>query len=170
MGCDIHFTVERKFGDDWVGVYSTDYSPNLVGDRGMEKLSDIYVGEKREYSWEGNVQHHYSRPVLRDRHYEFFAALAGVRGDGPEPNGIPYDASELTRQSDATWGDDGHSWGHMPLEEFVRTWLCVAYPAWYAAARIESNISAIDFMINQILGNYIDGELPLYRVVFWFDN
>jgi len=170
MGCDIHFTVERKFGDDWVGVYSTDYSPNLVGDRGMEKLYYVFVEQREAAGWDAHVQYHYSRPVLRGRHYEFFAALAGVRGDGPEPNGIPDDASVLTRQSEAVWEGDGHSWGHMPLEKFVRTWLHISYPAWSAAAKIENAESVVYNVIQLMVGNYINEELPLYRVVFWFDN
>lgn len=30
--------------------------------------------------------------------------------------------------------------------------------------------SVVDNVIQQMVGNYINEELPIYRVVFWFDN
>lgn len=44
------------------------------------------------------------------RSYRNFAALAGVRGDGPEPRGLPRDICEATRYLWETVGDHTPSW------------------------------------------------------------
>ena len=49
-----------------------------------------------------------------DRNYTRFAALAGVRGDGPTPKGLPKDVSESTKLYSDEWGLDGH--GHSFLD------------------------------------------------------
>jgi hypothetical protein len=53
------------------------------------------------------------------RNYHLFAALAGVRGDGPEPKGIPEDASETIKRA-LPYDDYGnyHSHSYYSLDEF----------------------------------------------------
>lgn len=101
MGCDIHFIVEKKINNRWIGVYSTRHTPHMA-----RSPQDMYT------PW---------RTVWCDnRDYAFFAAISGVRGEGPEPNGLPEDISELAQAIVDEWDGDGHGHGHMPLLAFVR--------------------------------------------------
>lgn len=133
MGCDIHLVLERKTGDGWLGIHNFPYYDTREG-------SD----------W----------PLARERNYDRFAALAGVRGEGPEPKGIPQDASPLARYESEEWGDDGHSHSWLPVDEAAKIFLaterlpndwCKQYPA--------------DFFFG--VNDDHPGE---YRIVFWFDN
>lgn len=105
---------------------------------------------------------HYSHPTTR-RNYERFAALAGVRGDGPEPKGIPPDVSESTKLYIEEWGVDGHTHSFLDLVD---------------AARLFLNTDHLGKEIGKYekeypISHYFDvdeanpGE---YRLVFWFDN
>jgi hypothetical protein len=55
-----------------------------------------------------------------DRNYDRFAKLAGVRGDGPEPNGIPQDVAETTKLDIDSWDADGHSHTYLPLKDALK--------------------------------------------------
>lgn len=95
-----------------------------------------------------------------ERTYKRFAALAGVRGDGPKPRGIPKNASVATRFWLDKRADHSHSWltmndackvfcetGFKPLSEWAK-----AYPAHY-------------------FFEIYDTEDPKdYRIVFGFDS
>lgn len=52
------------------------------------------------------------------RNYDLFAKMAGVRGRGPEPKGLPDDVSDIVNLAADQWGGDGHSHSFMSLEEF----------------------------------------------------
>lgn len=91
MGCDIHFVIEKKV-------------PN--GDGG--------------FYWLGLAED--GRMKLGQRNYPLFGELAGVRCDGTirpdaKPNGVPDDASSLTKHHVNYWNGDGHSHGHVPLAD-----------------------------------------------------
>lgn len=167
MGCDIHFTVEMKINDRWIGVYSTLYTPNMARDP-----KDMYTPWRSVW--------------CANRDYHFFAAIAGVRGEwrgeGPEPNGLPEDISELAQAAVDGYGGDGHSHGHMPLLDFVRAKMRVNQDAltavevthkltktaeeltqWPYARTLKNEYSLSD------LSEY-DEEDTLVRVVFFFDN
>lgn len=154
MGTDIHFTVEHKTADSptWIGVYSTSMTPNFP-------LADI----------DGNVK--FNLQVLyEDCYYSFFAALAGVRGPGPAPKGVPEDASALTRREVAAWDVGGHSHSHLSLQEFVGTWLQVCNPDLFAAHSKEmlDGAGPITPTLSKYMGVW--GDEGDFRVVFWFDN
>ena len=51
-----------------------------------------------------------------ERNYERFAQLAGVRGEGPDPKGVPEDVSDTAKFHIDEWGVDGHSHSYMDLE------------------------------------------------------
>lgn len=141
MGCDIHLVLEKRRADGrWIGV-------------------DTFKGHEANYGkgW-------YS-PVVRQRNYVRFAALAGVRGDGPDPRGVPPGASDTSLELIDEWGGDGHSHSWLPLQEATRIWLETSnlkpddlghkYPC--------SHFFGIDESSQQT-------KLDDYRVVFWFDS
>lgn len=93
MGCDIHFIVEEKIDNKWVGILATD---------------------KIVYNL---------RPAGVHRNYEFFASLAGVRkevGDSeePYPKGLPGDVSELAILCIDESNGDAHSHSYCSGKEF----------------------------------------------------
>lgn len=93
------------------------------------------------------------------RNYARFNALAGVRGDGPKPIGVPFDASESTLLAVQGWGQDGHSHSWLPLKDAVKIFqetdgLCKSWmdEEYYFGADFEGH-----------------PEIE-WRLVFWFDN
>ena len=135
MGCDIHMVLERKANGKWIGV-------------------DTYQGHEsalgKGYAW----------PEATNRNYRRFAALAGVRGDGPEPKGMPDDASDTAKILSEHWGSDGHSHSWFPLAEAAAIFLATAHqPNDFAQKYPEAHFFGCDL------------ENPEeYRLVFWFDN
>jgi hypothetical protein len=122
MGADIHFVIEHNNPKDnlgWVGVYQSDasYSPPNYNRAAFNALYYNLPEEERRRRMDAGV-HPFG--LLSRRDYEFFSRLAGVRGDGPVPNGVPPDASAMTRRTIARWERSGHSHGHMPLREFIK--------------------------------------------------
>ena len=108
-------------------------------------------------------------PVLKERNYEFFARLAGVRGAGPEPKGLPANLSELAEYCSETWGGDGHSHSWDTLESFVRTWLAATNEELAADSVVKTLNGEEQTIVAHVAGVWPD-ELKWYRVVYWFDN
>jgi len=102
---------------------------------------------------------------VKGRNYRRFAALAGVRGDGPDALGIPEDVSESTQLAIDEWGVDGHSHSYMDVVDALPIFKETEYdregpnerdlmlPYYYYFDINESNIKP-----------------DMYRIVFWFDN
>ena len=104
MGCDIHLVLEKKDTNTgrWVGLH--DFSRDILDATSAKRLSINFPA--------------------RHRNYERFAALAGVRGEGPEPKGLPEDASDLTRMVLDNDSDlHSHTWYSLKeaVEIFDRT-------------------------------------------------
>jgi hypothetical protein len=98
------------------------------------------------------------RPIKdRDRDYRLFAALAGVRGDGPDPRGLPPDVSDTAKLDADEWSADGHSHSWLPLPEAFELFKRFAEKEHY------SPFTAFDL-------DEEPDELEEYRLVFWFDN
>ena len=102
MGADIHMVLERstkEFG--WVGIqtFASMSIYNYAANEGKGRIDT------------------YCSIVARNRNYELFAKLAGVRGDGPEPKGLPDDASPLTLMKLSEENDDLHSHTWWMLEQ-----------------------------------------------------
>jgi len=90
------------------------------------------------------------------RYYAFFAALAGVRGPGPEPHGIPLNASEAFHYHADWYGEDGHSHSWERGEDFLALF-----------KKVENHEEAYwPFALREIVDEH-PGET---RVVFFFDN
>jgi hypothetical protein len=91
MGADIHIYIEWKVGDQpWVH-------------------DDGHVEE------DGRI-----KEAADSRNYSLFAKLAGVRGDGPDPKGIPDDVSPKTKIAVSQYGEGGHSHSYESLYDFMR--------------------------------------------------
>lgn len=168
MGCDIHMVLERKIGDEWVGMHNYN-SPN------SEAIT--------LYDWTGeNIESNQRRPWvsyrIMDRNYELFGELAGVRTEGSlgnEPRGLPEDMSQLTRVLANEWGQDGHSHSHLSLTEFV-----AAYAASEdeTAKLVEHRLSPTEetskwfYRIAKLVSGIeiYDQEYESFRICFWFDN
>ena len=171
MGADIHFTIEHRDPHDglgWVGVFWSDapHSPPSYNHSAYVNNADISAEEQRRRMDDG--VHPFGRLGRRD--YDFFARLAGVRGDGPEPNGVPSDASALTQRCVMRWEGDGHSHVHMTLREFVKRKIITDVTIADAA---KSKLQGGD-PIAEYLGDCIDDDgITLddnTRVIAWFDN
>jgi hypothetical protein len=158
MGCDIHFVVEHKGpeDDEWMGVYSTDLTPRM---RAVESQPDVHGmgGFKR-------------RPVFKERNYDFFGLLAGVRRESEvRALGMPEDASALSRRCINRWDTDGHSHSHCTLEHFALMYACsTGATAAVVAAELQQDKGRKKALLDDLLGEYNDYQD--YRVVFWFDN
>lgn len=118
----------------------------------------------------------------RARNYPRFAALAGVRGDGPEPRGIPDDVSETAKCLIDDIGADGHSHSWEPLQHAATVFAATAYYPDTEEGRRTQKIA------NEYPASYffdVKSEtvnvcptcqhrdvtgLDAYRLVFWFDN
>jgi hypothetical protein len=109
----------------------------------------------------------------KSRNYELFAKLAGVRGDGPEPKGVPDDASDLSVFAVSTYGEDGHSHSWCDAKEFVAAYV-ETLPANHHMQKqwlsdlLESQ-NAWKAGCGEMLFGYMDDDAE-YRVVFFFDN
>jgi len=129
MGCDIEVVLEKKFEGKWVGCRTFENLPIRYND---------------------NIA------TVTTRNYRRFARLAGVRGDGPKPLGLPEDMSDLTRM---LVSDIFYCFSYMDLIDandiFFQTEsgpLSPASPGKY---------------LRSMFGVYKD-EVERYRIVFWF--
>ena len=145
MGCDIHLLLERRTPTGWVTVDT--------------------MGSHHSRWRQDNPMDGWSSPIATDRNYRRFAALAGVRGPGPGPRGMPVDASQTATYLAKKYGDDGHNHSWMLVSEalpiFVKThfWPEKMPEDSWARKYPESYFFNIE-----------GGDLSDYRLVFWFDN
>lgn len=138
MGADIHMVLEKRSAEGkWI---ATD-------------TFRIHSSRDRNFAV----------PVAQDRNYKRFAALAGVRGPGPTPRGLPLDASETTNFLSDEYGEDGHSHSWLPLKEAVEVFVETEY--W----RETDDVYAKKYPSSFFFG--VEEETTdEYRLVFWFDN
>ena len=141
MGCDIHLLVERQVDEKWITVR-------------------LFQGFHCRFS-----QNKYASPVALARNYVRFAALAGVRGDGPEPRGIPDDLSETAKLLVDEYGDDGHSHSWLPIEEATEIFLKTEWEA-------DKRLSDLDkkYPLYHYFGLETEIDKGPHRLIFWFDN
>lgn len=151
MGCDIHYTIEMLDDGEWRHMLDSD---------AIWLVSGGY-----DTCWR----------ALQARDYGFFAALAGVRGDGPEPNGVPEDATPKTQDAIERWGDDGHSHGWLPLETFALRKLQGSDLSAAAVGQLAGKSAFAELLKrakvpNDYFAQHLQLEAPTMRVIFWFDN
>jgi hypothetical protein len=146
MGCDIHWVIEKKFDAGWAPVLTS--SQTFIPYDTADKLPIFFT---------------------RYRNYGFFAELAGVRGPGPRPNGLPEDISDAGIIIATDWGMDAHSHGHLSMREFIEKFIKVSNGSLTEATAqaLEGKDPVLEFFKD----NWIDKEdIDNHRVIFWFDN
>ena len=164
MGCDIHGVLEyREEGTGlWIGLH--DYQ--MIDQKGY----DFFIRNDRRIP--GDPETHVTgfAKLLR-RNYELFASLAGVRGSGPEPKGIPRDASTLTRFLIGRWGEDGHSHSYGTIRELGVTVMSHLDPTKVLATEDRAQWLADIFCTGIYVHEHQSPEwMDQFRFVFWFDN
>ena len=158
MGADIHLFAERKLPD---GTWAMCRSYGSQSSRCFaEQLSSWTIFYR-----------------ARSRNYNFFAALANVRGPGPAPKGLPQDVSPLVAYESDRWGSDGHSHSWHSARDFVKLFfehqLTGEERANLAANKLDTPypVDITHAVMDDHLGiSADDGEADDYRFVFWFDN
>ena len=116
------------------------------------------IGEKWVMVWYLDY-----RDRATNRDYERFAALAGVRGDGPEPRGLPDERiGESTQYWLDYWGEDAHSHSWLGMTEACQIFL-------------QTGREPDDYARQYPYEYYfrVPEETPgleNWRIVFWFDN
>ncbi|MBM1817141.1 hypothetical protein [Pseudosulfitobacter pseudonitzschiae] len=99
------------------------------------------------------------RPAYAQRDYDFFGAIANVRGSGPNyPKNVPRDVSDLAWHLYMRHPTDHHSPSYMDLDDF-----CSIHN------RLRPQDSRSEYSVEDLTGIDCD-EGRKYRVVFWFDN
>lgn len=160
MGCDIHIVLERRSSDlnKWVGVQTyKGIASNLLDDS---------IKTSYGFAWF----------KLRNRNYDFFNDLCGVRGEGSEfghtPRGLPDDASDLALMEFDNDSDlHSHSW--LSARDFCGPLAASRYEGQELAVLIGErmakgfNLALLnDFVNDEIEEDTVDE----YRLVFAFDN
>ena len=97
----------------------------------------------------------------RERNYSRFAALAGVRGEGPTPKGAPSDLSETARLLLREDAEDTHSISWLPLDDALRIY---NETEWYEDEDKRKWLDSYRYFGVECE----DGHR--YRLVFWFDD
>lgn len=166
MGCDIHMVLERKIKDEWVGVHHY-HGFEAVALRDMDYLA------KDKPNPQGRIPF---RITVRD--YRLFGELAGVRTDGTlgnEPQGLPEDASQLTRALADEWGMDGHSHSYLSLTKFAQAYAAAmdqtAQLVEHRLHPTEETKQWFKDICTLITGfDIYDNRYDEFRICFWFDN
>lgn len=104
------------------------------------------------------------------RNYALFADLAGIRGYGPDPKGIPDGISSIVAKVISQWKGDGHSHSFMSLGELKKLMKKRGYDV--KNNKMFTSCQAISKELSQIDKILLDGNKSIveHRVVFFFDN
>ena len=158
MGADIHVLLERKVDGRWE-----------TWDRFAGIPKRALVRDVQDAGYDLHYRFTY-------RNYAFFAALAGVRGDGPDPRGLPYDISPVAKAYVDNWGDDGHSHTYLFADEFCEAFMAHHMTeeeiAEFTEAQLKSSLfRGWEYIMNFYICNTEDNEpASNYRFIIFFDN
>ena len=172
MGCDIHVMLERKVptSSHPEGVWQVANTFTHVPLRALWMIEEQINGDK---VLTGNAYWN-----VEGRKYDFFAALAGVRGDGPDPKGIPEGISPMVEEWIKSWGGDGHSHSWHYADEFAELFMKHHLSDEEVVRITEKRLNGeLDSpMWTYIIDRYISG-MPHdpgppeeWRFVYFFDN
>jgi hypothetical protein len=161
MGADIHMYAEKRLkSGEWATVQT--FAPITKRAVGLEP--------ENAYDW--------LFYLVEGRNYALFAKLAGVRGDGPAPLGIPDDASPLFKEYAEGWASDGHSHSYCSATRFVECLLGTMD----STDQIVKNYATwvLDVGANNAMLRFLDAYCAVrvserdkaddFRFVFFFDN
>lgn len=156
MGCDIHIYLEQRIEPEWVFIHEFDIMN-----------AKIFGGGRSDYY----------HPVIAQRDYSFFGAIASVRSapiGHQEPRGMPIDASRYVKWQKTRWGEDAHSASYMSAAEFLPIFMQHKLTASelsevMATRLLGDKTTFIDVMSEYICQLYSDC-IDDYRFVFFFDN
>lgn len=163
MGCDIHIVAEKRLRD---GTWATCRTYDSI-DIAMLSPSSARRLSEESLPW--------LSMRLRNRNYDLFSALAGVRGNGPEPKGMPGDIAPLTREMAEDWGSDGHSHSWSSVGEMVAAFVEHALDDDEKVNLTELRMNG-GTSVREFAGRYFGLDLDRqngtedYRFVYWFDN
>ena len=159
MGCDIHMVLERKTEHGWLGMHGFNPLPINRYKEGSSELETSWAW------WE-----------VTNRNYERFGAMAGVRIEGPEPRGMPEDASDLAVYEAERMVHDGHSHSWLYAGEFIKI-LCAEehQPKELRKQHVQGLLDGGDAWFHSVCDRFLgflddDASPEDYRVVFFFDN
>ena len=172
MGTDIHIYAERKLQDgQWAMERKFEGNSVKSFDVNPEELSNNYS------SW--------CRPTISGRNYRFFAALAGVRGDGPDARGLPKDVSPFVAEEAISWGGNGHTHSWMSARELIPIFMRHKMPEEDVVKITKDRLDGTspEELLANVCSDYIGVHIPRkwtentesididrVRFVFWFDN
>jgi len=105
-----------------------------------------------------------------NRNYARFSALAGVRGDGPAPKGLPLDISDSVKLHVDDWEGDGHSHSWETIDKAAKIFLDTeSNPDEYAMRNPASYFFDLSTKSCRCCGQEIL-SIDNHRIVFFFDN
>ena len=172
MGADIHIYAERKLKD---GTWAMSHDLKNFMDGKALRLHMSMTDPNAKYEL------HWCSPRIGTRNYQFFAALAGVRGEGPEARGLPDDVSPLVAEEAENWDGDGHSFSWYSARDMVPIFMEYHMSEPERAELVSMKVEGSNFdMTQRVLEKYIGIDVPYgkdniqdvdaLRFVFWFDN
>lgn len=167
MGCDIHIVLEKRTASgDWYGARDFTGFPSTI----------VHV-----YGTKPDPEHagfNYVSYILRNRDYEFFNDLCGVRGDGSrfgfKPRGLPENASLMSLDLLSEEDPDLHSHSWLNMQELSAVLAaCKLDEAQTAASVVERIKNGVDAkLLSEWVGLEDDetNDWDQWRLVFAFDN
>ena len=152
---------------------------------GADIHSILEVNENDELGWYAPIHSFWFNEVFSydlpiERNYDAFAKLAGVRGNGPPPKGLPDDVSVSVMK--ALQSEDFHSHSYVPLSEYIEAYFPKNERERYIA---HCNLKGLDNLSENEMNTYnllnsTQRVIELiqeyktqdtdFRVVFTFDN
>ncbi len=167
MGCDIHILTEKRHKkrekDEVVPPWTnTDrfrynsYKQEDPNDDSEEVLEIV--------------------PVYRERDYNLFTRLAGVRSydsDMPvfaQPRGIPDDISAISKAQVDRWGCDGHSHSYATYAELEDYWQSYAFDSHQLRLFVDALKDRMKDELWLFNKEPSEDDKENFRVIFFFDN
>ena len=137
--------------------------------------TDIHIHvEYQQRSKRGRLHWvHANEEFERDRNYDMFGILAGLRSDiVPKfpPRGLPEDVSLETEQRHKDWGEGAHTESWLTTQEFGACLEAAEeiyrerYPDEYEEGVLKGYKHIYQYMKDS------DDEGEPARIIFWFDN
>jgi hypothetical protein len=162
MGCDIHLYVEKRLKNgDWAFVRNLNEGINSEGLR----------------PWGGQGKACGGHWNLSGRNYNLFSRLAGVRGPGPAPKGLPNNVSEFLDEEHMSYGGDAHSASWSTPLEFMEAYIA-SHQEYeegepldkYIQIRLKDGVEMAVYKFMRDMCSLNTDEAEEYRFVYWFDN